>query len=173
MTRRLLFVLCLISLSSFAGLAQARRTVTNADLDKYRQARIDAERQLNEDYSRLGFASPEVRAQQNAASVQQLFDLSQRLKSERLERERVELENERLTQQTGPSYQYGYDGAVQPGELFYPTTLGVGRRSFDRGRGRQQQGYFAGGQFWPQGPRTPLRPLFRTVRPAPRPAPHH
>ncbi|HEY2847091.1 MAG TPA: hypothetical protein VGI80_04685, partial [Pyrinomonadaceae bacterium] len=82
MTQRLFFVLCLVSLTAVAGFAQARRTVTNADLEGYRQARLDAERQLREEYSRLGFASPEERAKQNAESEQQLFELSDRLKQE-------------------------------------------------------------------------------------------
>jgi hypothetical protein len=170
MTRRLLFVLCLTSLSSIAGFAQAPRTITNFDLDKYRQQRVAAEQELREDYAKLGFASPEEMSRRNAESEQQLLDLSQRLKAERLESERMQLERDEMQQtmlqQQSPS---GYNDAVQPGDLFLPTTLGFGRGRVGRGRIRQQQGYFAGGQFWPQGSRTPKRPL---IAPA-HPAPHH
>ena len=167
MTRRLLFVLCLISLSSIAGFAQARRTVTNADLDKYRQERVAAEKELREDYARLGFASPEEMSRRNTESQQQLLELSQRLKDERLERERIELQREEMQQQV-MSLQSPYNDAIQPADQFYKTSWGVGRSGFGRGRVRQQPGYFAGGQFWPQGTRTPARPLIAPAHPAPR-----
>ena len=41
MIRRLFFVLCLVSLAVVIGFAQARRTVTNSDLERYRQQRVD------------------------------------------------------------------------------------------------------------------------------------
>ncbi|MBV9242341.1 MAG: hypothetical protein JO314_10065 [Acidobacteria bacterium] len=162
----MLFILCLVSLTAGAAIAQARRTVTNSDLERYREARVEQERQLREDYVRLGFPSPEELARRNMESQQQLYDLSDRLKAERLERDRLELEREQMMLMMFPPVQGG-DNGVLPGDAFYPTAWGLGN-GFGRGRGRQQQGYFAGGQFWPQGSRTPARPAF--VRP---PAPRH
>ena len=171
MIRRLFFVLCLVALLALSSFAQARRTVTNSDLERYRQQRVAAEQELRTDYSRLGFASPEERARQNMVSEQQLIELSQRLKQERLERERIELEREQMMLMMFPPVAPGFNDTVQPGDQFLPTTFGSGRGRFGRGfRGiRQQQGYFAGGQFWPQGPRTTLRPLLAT----PHVGPHH
>lgn len=178
MLRKLLFVLCFISLMAGASLAQARRTVTNSDLEKYREQRVVAEQALRDEYAKLGFPSPEERARRNVESQQQLLDLSKRLKAERLERERLELEREQLLLMNAPQlFPNVYNNAVQPGEIFYPTVWGSGIGGFGRGRfgrgfhGRQQHGYFAGGQFWPQGPRTALRPLMATPHPAR--VPHH
>jgi hypothetical protein len=173
MARRMLFILCLVSMTGVVGYAQARRTVTNSDLERYRQQRVAAEQELRTDYSRLGFASPEERARQNSVSEQELLDLSQRLKQERLERERMELEREQMMLLMFPPVEPGFNDVVEPGDQFLPTTWGFGlgggrfRRGF-RGQ-RQHRGYFAGGQFWPQGSRTPARPAF--VRPGV--VPHH
>jgi hypothetical protein len=171
MIRRLFFVFCLVALTAVVSVAQARRTVTNSDLERYRQQRVAAEQELRTDYSRLGFASPEERARQNMMSEQQLLELSQRLKQERLERERMELEREQMMLMMFPPVGSGYDNAVGSGDQFYPDAWGFGGGRFGRGgfRGRQQQGYFAGGQFWPQGPRTTSRPLLAT----PPVGPHH
>ncbi|MFL6375210.1 MAG: hypothetical protein ACJ73D_11135 [Pyrinomonadaceae bacterium] len=180
MFRRLFFVLCLVSLSAGVSIAQARRTVTNSDLDKYRQQRVAAERELREDYARLGFASPEEIARRNAESQQQLFDLSQRLKADRLEHDRLELQREQMFEMIALQSSHAYRDTVEPGDQFLPTEWGSGGGVFGgngfggngfgrRHRGQQSQGYFAGGQFWPQGPRTAVRPLIAV----PHVAPHH
>lgn len=168
MIRRLFFVFCLVSLTAVVSLAQARRTITNSDLERYRQQRLTAERELREEYSRLGFPSPEEMLRRDMDSQQQMLELSTRLKSERLERERMELERQRMMQPMPVFPPFGYNNVVQPGELFWPTEWGFGYRGRGRGRVPQQDGYFAGGQFWPTGPRNPPRPI---VAPAPRP--HH
>jgi hypothetical protein len=169
MVRRLFFVFCLVALTAVVSVAQARRTVTNSDLERYRQQRVAAEQELRTDYSRLGFASPEERARQNMVSEQQLMELSERLKQERLERERMELEREQMMLMMFPPSPYGFNDTVQIGDQFLPTFFGSGGRGrFARDRVRQQQGYFAGGQFWPQGPRTTLRPLLATPPVGPR-----
>jgi hypothetical protein len=166
MMQRPLFVFCLISLASVTGLAQARRTVTNTDLDRYRQARVSAERELREDYARLGFPSPEEMQRRELESQAQTANLVERLKQERMERERLELERSRMLQII-PQFPQAYDEQLQPGEVFWPDFYLQNGRGFGRGGGRvrgpQQQGYFAGGQFWPTGPRTPMQPLFKTA----------
>ena len=170
MIRKLLFVLCFVSLTAVVGSAQARRTVANSDLEPYREKRVTAERQLREDYAKLGFPSPDELLRRDIQSQQQLVELSARLKQERLERERLELERERLMQPIVIPSMPTYGETPQPGELFWPTVWGFDGRH-GRRRGQQQDGYFAGGQFWPTGPRTPLRPAFHpTTTPGP---PHH
>ena len=176
MTRRMFFILGLISSLTIGSYAQARRTVTNADLEGYRQRRVAGEQELEQNYSRWGFGSPEEQRRRQIESTQQLIALSQELKEQRLERERMELERERMILMlSGPTMPYGYNDVIQPGDPFYPTIWGSGggRRGFGRGfRGVQQQGYFAGGQFWPQGPRVAPRPFIaQPARTAPAPPP--
>ena len=93
---RLLFILTLISITAFSAAAQQRRTVTNDNLEKYRQKRVAAERDLRENYERLGFPSPEELERQNEESRQARAELADRLRMENLERERLGLERERL-----------------------------------------------------------------------------
>ena len=87
-------VFSIMCLGLFAvGLAAAQSaTVTNADLEKYRQKRLAAERDLRENYARLGFPSPEELERRNAESARQREELAARLERERLERERIEAE---------------------------------------------------------------------------------
>ncbi|MFN0140221.1 MAG: hypothetical protein ACKVQW_09065 [Pyrinomonadaceae bacterium] len=165
MTQKLLFVLCFMSATAAINLAQTQ-TVTNSDLEKYRQDRIKAETELRVNYARLGFPSPEEMARRNAQSAKEAEELSARLQKDELTRERLEAERAaaeyraaqyyyRAPQQTQitPSY---YDAAYTyywwNGRRFRIPRLNLPN---------QQPGYFAGGQFWPTGPRTPSQPLFR------------
>lgn len=93
---RLLFILTLISVTAFSAAAQQRRTVTNDNLEKYRQKRVAAERDLRENYERLGFPSPEEMDRQIEESRQARAELAERLRTENLEREQLNLERERL-----------------------------------------------------------------------------
>ncbi len=121
MKKRIVFLIC-FSLAA-VGLAAAQgRTVTNADLEKYAQERIKAERNLRENYAKLGFASPEERARRNAADAKEREELSARLRQERLERERAAAEVEQLRVQ-----QARYDAYIR--SLAY---------------GSQQQDYYPG-----------------------------
>ena len=51
--------------AAFAVGAQTKK-VTNADLEKYRTERLKAEKDLRENYAKLGFPSPEELAKQQA-----------------------------------------------------------------------------------------------------------
>ena len=167
MTQKLLFVLCLTAGLTASTAGQAR-TVTNIDLDRYRQQRVRAEQDLKDNYAKLGFPSPEELAKRNAESQKALFELADRFRQERLERERIEAERQAATIQfatavlnTRAAYAppfYGDGGVVLAG----------GFGGFGRGRAfrgfRGQPGYYAGGQFWPTGPRTPVRPLIAIPR---------
>jgi len=99
------------------------KTITNSDLAKYREKRLDAEKQLRENYAKMGFVSPEDQAKQNAADDKARFELFQRLQADRLERERIEAERQRaiaaqqsvviqpqiiIERQDAGGYLYGY-----------------------------------------------------------------
>lgn len=156
MKQRLLFVFCLILVSSLPAFSQAR-TVTNADLDKYRQERLRAEAEYRENYKKLGLPSPEELDHRREQSRVETERILAQLRAEQLERDRLETERQLSEQRT--SYVY-----VESGLPFYNDQVFFS--SFARGRGRPirqgftQQGYFAGGQFWPTGSRTPSRPLW-------------
>ncbi len=162
---RILFLVFIFSTAIGEAFAQSS-TITNADLTKYKQLRLEAEADLRENYAKLGFASPEERELRNARSAKEAGEISARLRSERIERERIEA-------QTAANAQYAsaLARAIQPStpQYFEPTYLGGFYYHRQRVRGaryfpHQQEGYFAGGQFWPTGPRTPLRPLLRLRR---------
>ncbi len=78
-----------------SGVAQTR-TVTNADLEKFKAKRIAAEKDLRENYARLGFPSPEELEKQNAQSQKERFALFEKLQAARIERERIEAERQRI-----------------------------------------------------------------------------
>lgn len=74
----------------------ARRTVTNADLEKFAQKRLSAEQDYRENYDRMGFPSPEELAGQRERDLSASIGLSEQLRQARLEKERLELEREKL-----------------------------------------------------------------------------
>lgn len=165
MTQKLLFVLCFMTAMVAICSAQAQ-TVTNSDLEKYRQDRIKAENDLRVNYARLGFPSPEEMARRNAQSAKEAEELSARLQKEELTRERLEIERTAAERRAG---QYYY---VEPQQMqFLPSYYDAGYTYYWWNGRRirtprsnfpyQQQGYFAGGQFWPTGPRTSPQPLVR------------
>lgn len=165
MMQKLLFVFCFIAMT--AGLAVAQRTVTNADLEGYRQARLKAEREYRENHERLGMPSPEELERRNAESVSRTIEMADRLRQQRLEAERLELERIKAIQiVTVPVPEFS-NYAGYPSGIFYSTGIGFANRRPHRFRPinrNASRGYFAGGQFWPAGPRTVSRPIVRTTR---------
>lgn len=102
------------------------KTITNADLEKYRQARLAAEKDLRENYKALGFPSPEVLARQEEESRRELSELAQRLR----ERDRRNAASQRSYYvprypQSAPVYPYpnpsfvDYGGQYAPAYLYY------------------------------------------------------
>jgi len=87
MKQRVLFFLCVMVAS--AGFANAQgKTVTNADLDKFKQKRLQAEKDLKEYYSKIGLTAEDL-AKQGAAEAKERTELSARLRASRLEQERI------------------------------------------------------------------------------------
>lgn len=100
------------------------RTVTNADLEKYRAERLKAEKELNENYRELGFSSPEEREKRYREYSRQEAQLVEDLR----ERDIVYAQQDPTPPQyAGPpaSYPYpnpnfvDYGGRYAPSYLYY------------------------------------------------------
>jgi len=156
-----------VAAAAFAQAEPKTKTVTNADLEKYRQARLAAEKDLRENYEALGFPSPEELDRRNVESNRELADLAQRLR----ERDRRLAERQRIyyppaTTQNAPVYPYpnpsfvDYGGRYAPAYLYYQYYYpGYGRRAY-RYPGLPPTGY-------PRYPTTTRRdgpPRFQTFR---------
>lgn len=163
MKQRSLSAFCIILfLSCFAG-AQSK-TVTNADLEKYREARLNNEREYRENYERLGLPSPEEIDRRREESFRATQELSSKLRAERLESERIDAQRQTNDRLALSSYGYGHTRVIQESyqlPYFYSYGFPTRHRSHT---GYTQPGYFAGGQFWPTGPSTKPRPMFVRVR---------
>ncbi len=104
MKTKLLFILILSFITTLTVTAQTR-TVTNDDLEKFRQNRLAAERELRENYERLGFPSPAELEKQIEQSNRERSELAERLRAENLEIERLNLERQRAAIEAG-SFNY-------------------------------------------------------------------
>ena len=165
MKQRSLFVFCLIFGMAAVAAAQVR-SVSNADLDKYKQDRLKAEREYRENYAKLGLPSPEELDRRREQSRIESEQLSAKLRAARLERERIEAEREATAALAAAYYrsiQPAQDSQYQYSEPSYFWSYGRRYRLSGFRRQYQQPGFFAGGQFWPTGPRTPPRPIL--IRP--------
>ena len=141
MKMRIVFVIC-FSVAAVSMAAAQGRTVTNADLARYANERIRAERDLRENYAKLGFSSPEEIERRNASDAKERAELAARLRQERLTSERAmaELEQRRAEQARYGAYirsrsyirwpqdnypgfwvySYGFGGYVSPPNLHGP-----------------------------------------------------
>jgi len=152
MKQRSLFVVCVIFAIAGVGAAQTK-SVTNADLDKYRQERLKAEQEYRENYARLGLPSPEKLARQRDENSVETEKLAAKLRTERLEKERLNAEHEMQLRDSTPIFQYV--PVVSENQYIlsaYSTGYGRYRRFlFYRPyyQPYSQPGYYAGGQFWP------------------------
>jgi len=132
---KMMLLVCLVGLTAVSALAQTR-TVTNADLEKFRQARLQGEMDYRENYRRMGFPSPTELAEQLENSRIERETLAARLADERLQRERIQADlaaaiisgEQRAAaavqanpEPDGPQIYYGY-----PNTIF--------RRGYNRGR---------------------------------------
>lgn len=162
MTKRL-FLFVLICLAATVCVSAQTRTVTNVDLEKYRQQRLQADREYRENYARLGLPSPDEIDRRLEERRNEMEKLSDKLRVERLAQERLDasLEQQRsqLVYGSTPNYYTPeYDGG------FLSSGYGIRNRGFRRVRQfRQPSGYFAGGQFW-ESPPPAIYPAFRPQR---------
>jgi hypothetical protein len=133
MKRNLLFFVVFLSVAAGSVIGQTR-TVTNADLEKFRQERLKAEKDYRENYARLGFPSPEELQRRSEQSSKETSELAAKFRAEARERQRLEAERRRQAgsnilllntggwQYSSPYYNYPIYGN------FYP---GRGRRNFN------------------------------------------
>ena len=160
MRKKLLFCFCITLLTVTAASAQGRQ-VTNLDLEKYRVTRVAADKELRENYEKLGFPSPEELERRREKSRVETEELAAKLRADRLEQERLDAQREAAS---GRVTVYNRDVIRQndwylSGGYYYSPYV----NRYPRPRTQGQPGYFAGGQFWPTGPATKARPLF--IRP--------
>lgn len=160
---KILFFVCAILSASLAVSAQSK-VVTNADLEKYRAEREKAVADYRENYAKRGFPSPEELEKRYEKDRKVLAETAARVRAERIERERVSAEYAAAVRMAEvadnePSIIL-VDGIAMP--TYYWSD---GRRyRYPQVRYNNQPGYFAGGQFWPIGPRTQPKPLFTRPR---------
>ena len=164
MKHRIVFLFCVVF--GIAGLAAAQsKVVTNTDLDAYRQKRLNAERDLRENFEKMGFSSPQELELRREKSRIETEALAAKLRAEDLERDRIEAQRQAEAVRAEAYYR-----SIQPvtqvreDSGLYFWSYGRRYRRAYRPQQYQQPGYFAGGQFWPTGPRTEPMPLFVTPR---------
>jgi hypothetical protein len=177
MKKRLLFVLCFIIGVGNLAFAQTR-TVTNTDLEKFRQKRLEAERDYRENYAKMGFPSPEELKRRQEESRRELEELAQRLREERLAREEAEAlqrQIEALEEQVNylqslnnanAQFDAGYSGYVplvsSGGTFFNRRHRRFGSRFFGRRSSVFGRVHFGGGAG--VFPPVPLRPIRQPIR---------
>lgn len=121
MKKKTIFILGFIFVFSSFVIAQTK-TITNADLEQFRQKRLQAEKDLRENYAKMGFPSPEELARRNEESRRQLNEFSDRLREERLARESQKLDNQNTYEQ-GSDYNYNTNpnrGFIDYGNYYSP-----------------------------------------------------
>jgi hypothetical protein len=161
-----ILAICILTTAAVSAFAQTR-TITNFELERYRTQRVQAEKDLNENYKELGFSSPEERAKRLDAWKKESQELSDRLEQERAARENAEALAEQAAsqQQYYPPVQSVY--GRQDGNTVYWYENGFdpfNNRIRPRVTTQLPPGYFAGGAFWPSSPSTRPRPILAIPR---------
>ncbi len=145
--------MALIGVFGLSVLGQAR-TVTNADLAKFAEKRVRAEREYRENYERLGMPSPEELEKQNAAEAVEREKLSRRLRAERLQQEAIKAQREATESLRRPAATYYIEGNDRSYYPNYPYYYGGGyvyrsrpvRRTrdpiFNQYRGNRNSSYY-------------------------------
>jgi hypothetical protein len=142
-----------------AGVVSAQtHTVTNMDLEKYRQQRLQADRDYRENYERLGMPSPNEIEKRLAEKRAEMDRLSDKFRDERIETERIAAAQQQAAAvvSAGTAADPNYYTPQNDG-WYYSTGFGW-RRARRFQQFRQPSGYFAGGQFW-ETPRKIARPI--------------
>jgi hypothetical protein len=119
----------MVGCSAFA--AAQDKAVTNADLEKFKQKRVEAEQGLKDYYAKLGLSEEDV-AKREAANAKEREELSARLRASRLEQERLDAEaRQREIESSGMTVNF----VVPNGGTGYPGYFTYGN-SYFRQRGR-------------------------------------
>jgi hypothetical protein len=80
-----LCIAVLVLTAAASSFGQRTKTVTNQDLEKFRQKRVEAENKLKERYAELGFPSPEELEKQYAERRAEMEEYSDMLRERRIE----------------------------------------------------------------------------------------
>jgi hypothetical protein len=162
-----------------AGSFAQTKTVTNADLEKYRQARFTAEAEYRANAKRLGLPSPEELAAREAERQKRLFEFADQLQAKQAQDEAYWQARASLlkTELAGVDGQIGYLRNLLNSLPQRQTFVGVyypnNFPQYGLGYGFPQQGYLGGqnsnwsdgnyGNYW--GPR-PVKSPWPGTRPA-------
>lgn len=149
------FAIVILSLTAAVSAFAQTKTVTNADLEKFRAQRVESERNLRAEYARKGFPSPEQIEQQNR---QRRFEMEQY--SDQLRERRLQSENGILAQANALRTQIASIDA----QINYLRRNGGGynNQSFIYSNGYTSYGYRRNRSVLPQIQRLP--PNMRTVQ---------
>lgn len=159
MRSRVVFLMGVVLALGVSATAQVK-SVTNAHIEQYRQNRLKGQQEYLDNYKRLGLPSPEELERRSSESANGMAELADKLRAEELERERIAAQRS----STRRSVTYSFVGGGSGNEI-YSFSWHNRRRHFGHRRPRYvQPGYYAGGQFWPTGARTPSRPMFAPTR---------
>lgn len=101
MTGRLLFILGFALVLCGSAAAQ-RKNITNADLEKFRQKRLQIEKDYRENYERLGMPSPEELTKRDEQKRRENADAATRFRAERQQEE----QNQALREQAENEQRY-------------------------------------------------------------------
>jgi hypothetical protein len=94
---------------------KAAKTVTNADMEKYRRARVKADEEYRQNYKRLGLPSPEELERREVERQKRSDELSEKLKAQQLQKEYLERLNSLTTPDDRPQIIYlSQDGNDSP-----------------------------------------------------------
>ncbi|HEX8369016.1 MAG TPA: hypothetical protein VF604_10790 [Pyrinomonadaceae bacterium] len=149
MKKRILLILSLILAAASLVFAQTRatKTVTNADLEKFRQKRVQAEADYRANYKRLGMPSPEELEERETERQRWLADFSQKADAERAESENYflsradELKTQIASVEAQINYLRGQVGQPSPykgGTIVYGGGLVLGGYGYGGARGYRQ-----------------------------------
>jgi hypothetical protein len=81
------FAIVILSLTATVSAFAQTKTVTNADLEKFRAQRVESEKNLRAEYARKGFPSPEQIERQNEQRRVRMEQYSDELREQRLQSE--------------------------------------------------------------------------------------
>ena len=134
MKRNLLFFVVFLSVAAGSVVGQTR-TVTNADLEKFRLERLKAEKDYRENYAKWGFPSPEELQRRSEQNSKEISELAAKFRTEERERQRLDAERQRSSQYGnvlllntgGRQYSSPYYYSYPIYGNYYP---GRGRRNF-------------------------------------------
>lgn len=156
MKKQILLILSLILGLTVTSFAQAKRTLTNADLEKFRQTREQAEREYRDTYQQRGLPSPEELAKQEAARETQLaadanraranrqreYELTLRAEEVQAQRDLANAQINYLRSQT--AYPTNQSSVFVGGQVYTPSGYGSGISygSYGYGGGISYGGYY-------------------------------